>query len=98
MEFKVIWSDAAIADLHEICSYIARDNPEAALRMGQGILAHVQILARFPLIGPTYPSGARGPLRQIVFRSYRIFYDVFEEAHRVDVLHVRHGAREEPKF
>ena len=38
------------------------------------------------------------PLRQIVFRSYRIFYDVFEEAHRVDVLHVRHGAREEPKF
>ena len=98
MEFKVVWSEAAIADLHEICSYIARDNPEAALRMGQGILAHVQILARFPLIGPTYPRGAQGPLRQIVFRSYRIFYDVFEESHRVDILHVRHGAREEPKF
>jgi plasmid stabilization system protein ParE len=73
MDFKVIWSDAAITDLRDICAYIARDNPEAALRMGNGLLDHVQILARFPFIGPTYPRGARGPLREIVFRSYRIF-------------------------
>ncbi len=98
MGFKVIWSDEAIADLHEICSYIARDNPEAALRMGNGILDHVRILARFPFIGPTYPRGTPGPLREIVFRSYRIFYDVSEETGRVDILHVWHGAREEPKF
>ena len=63
MDFKVILSDAAIEDLREICSYISRDNPDAALRMGQGILAHVRILARFPLIGLAYPQGARGPLR-----------------------------------
>lgn len=98
MDFKVIWSDEAIADLREICSYIARDNPEAALRMGQGILDHVRILVRFPFVGPTYPRGAWGPLRVIVFRSYRIFYDVSEELRRVDILHVWHGAREEPKF
>ena len=98
MEFKVIWSDAAVADLHELCSYIARDNREAALRMGQNILDHVHILSRFPFIGPTYPRGARGPLRQIVFRSYRIFYDVSEELRRVEILHVWHGAREEPKL
>ena len=40
----------------------------------------------------------RGPLREIVFRSYRIFYDVSEELRREDILHVWHGAREEPKF
>jgi toxin ParE1/3/4 len=98
MEFKVIWSDVAIADLHEVCSYIAQDNPEAALRMGQGILDHVQILTQFPFIGPAYPRGAQGPLRQIVFRSYRMFSDVSEELRRVDILHVWHGAREEPKL
>jgi plasmid stabilization system protein ParE len=53
MDFKVIWSDAAIADLHDICSYIARDDPRAAERMGYGILDHVRILASFPFIGPT---------------------------------------------
>jgi plasmid stabilization system protein ParE len=98
MDYQVIWSDAAIADLHDICAYIARDNPPAALRLGQGILAHARILGTFPLIGPAYPRGARGKLREIVYRPYRIFYDVDEEQQRVEILHVWHGAREEPKF
>lgn len=96
MDFQVIWSDAAIADLQSICSHIAHHNPEAALRMGRGILDHVSILSSFPFIGPTYPRGARGPLREIVFRAYRIFYDTDEQARRVEILHVWHGAREEP--
>jgi hypothetical protein len=29
---------------------------------------------------------------------YRIFYDVSEELRTVSILHVWHGAREEPKF
>ena len=98
MDFKIIWSDEAIADLNDICSYIARQDPEAALRMGNGIIDHVGILGQFPFIGPTYPRGTRGPLREIVFRSYRIFYDVSEQSHRIDILHVWHGARDEPKL
>ena len=96
MDYKIIWSDSAIEDLRSICSYVAQDNPEAALRLGKGILNHVHILSTFPFIGPTYPRGARGPLREIVFRPYRIFYDVSEERHSVEILHVWHGAREEP--
>jgi plasmid stabilization system protein ParE len=76
MDFKVIWSDQAIEDLRELCAYISRHDSEAALRMGNGILDHVQLLAQFPFIGPPYPRGTQGPLREIVFRSYRIFYDV----------------------
>ncbi len=98
MGFKVIWSEAAIADLHDICSFIARDNPTAAQRMGRGILDHVRILASFPFIGPVYPKSASGPLREIVFRPYRIFYDVSEDLGRVEILHVWHGAREDPEI
>ncbi len=96
VDFKVIWSDGAIADLRGICSYIARHDPEAAHRMGRGILDYVRILASFPFIGPTYPRGARGSLREIVYRSYRIFYDVSESSASVEILHLWHGAREEP--
>jgi plasmid stabilization system protein ParE len=96
MDFKVIWSDGAISDLHDICSYIARNDPQAARRLGRGILGHVCILGSFPFIGPAYPRGARGSLREIVFRSYRIFYDVSETSRSVEILHVWHGAREEP--
>ena len=68
MDYQVIWSDAAIADLHDICTHIAHHNPDAARRMGQGILDHVRILVTFPFIGPTYPRSTRGPLREIIFR------------------------------
>ena len=98
MDFKIIWSDAAIADLQEVCSYVAQHDPQAADRIGRSILAHVHVLASFPFIGPTYPRGARGTLREIVFRSYRIFYDVSEKSRSVEILHVWHGARDEPAF
>jgi toxin ParE1/3/4 len=98
MDFKIVWSDAAIADLQEVCSYVAPHDPQAAGRIGRGILDHVRVLASFPFIGPTYPRGARGTLREIAFRSYRIFYDVSEESLSVEILHVWHGARDEPAF
>ena len=98
MDFKIVWSDAAIADLQDIWTYIARHDLEAASRIGRGIIAHVRILAAFPFIGPTYPHGARGTLREIVYRSYRIFYDVSEQSLCVEILHVWHGARDEPTF
>ena len=98
MDFQVIWSEQALADLHAICAYIAQHNPNAAPRVGKGILDHVRILSSFPFIGPAYPRGARGPLREIVFRPYRIFYDVSEASKRVEILHVWHGARDEPQF
>src|SRR4051794_39552661 len=96
--YKVIWTDAAIADLRDICAYIGHHDRNAALKIGRGILEHVRILTSFPFIGPTYPRGASGPLREIVFGKYRIFYDVHEEGRVVGVLHVRHGARDEPSF
>ena len=98
MDFKVIWSENAISDLREICSYIASNDPDAALRVGNGILDHVRILGSFPYIGPSYPRGAGGSLREIVFRRYRIFYDVVEGSASVEIVHVRHGAQDEPSF
>ncbi len=98
MDFKIVWSDAAIADLQDVCSYVAQHDPQAAGRIGRGILEHVRILASFPFIGPIYPRGARGTLREIVFRSYRIFYDVSEDSLSVKILHIWHGARDEPAF
>ena|SRR5438067_4902290 len=96
MDFKIIWADSAIYNLREICSYISRDNPTAAKAMGKGILEHVKILASFPFIGPPFPRNSAGPVREIVYRNYRIFYEVNEAAKSVEVLHVWHGARGEP--
>lgn len=96
MDFKVIWTDSAIGDLEEICEYIARDNPAASEKTGRGILSHVRILETFPFIGPAYPRGASGRIREIVHGNYRIFYEVMKNTKAVHVLRVWHGAWREP--
>jgi toxin ParE1/3/4 len=98
MGFKVIWTEPAAADLEDICFYIAQEDPEAALRVARGIIAHTDLLASFPFIGPVYPRGSKGTLRLIVHRSYSILYDVYESREGVEILHIWHGAREEPTF
>ena len=98
MDFKVIWTESAIADLRDLCDYIARDNPQASEKTGRGILNHVKILETFPFIGPAYPRGSSGMIREIVYGNYRIFYEIAQETKAVDVLRVWHGARNEPKF
>ena len=98
MDFKVIWTDSAIADLKDICEYISRDNPAAAAKTGRGILSHVKILETFPFIGPAYPRGSGGTIREIVYGNYRIFYEVTQKTNVVHLLRVWHGARNEPKF
>jgi|SRR6266496_6061239 len=96
MDFKIIWSDSAVNDLKEICAYISRDNPEAAARVGRGILHHVKILETFPFVGPPYPRRSTGTIREIVFGKYRIFYEIASGSNAVYLLRVWHGARGEP--
>ncbi len=67
MDFKIIRTNSAIADLKEICDHISRDNPSASEKVGRGILEHVKILEMFPLIGPAYPRLSGGTIREIVY-------------------------------
>jgi toxin ParE1/3/4 len=98
MDFKVIWTDPAIENLQEITAYISRDNSVAAVKFGDELFHHVEVLETFPFIGPTYPRGERGPTREIIFRKYRIFYRVSEERKLVEILAVWHGARDDGPF
>ena len=98
MDFKIIWTDSAIADLKEICDFISQDSPTAAERIGRGILGHVKILEMFPFIGPSYPRRSGGAIREIISGKYRIFYEVTNRPKAVHVLRIWHGARGEPKI
>jgi hypothetical protein len=56
-------------------------------------------LAVFPLQGPTYPPGSRGPNRELDFVGrFRIFYRFAEQAKRVEVLAIWDNSPEEPPF
>ncbi len=96
MEYKIIWTEPALTDLNNIYAYIANENSDAAQKVGKNILNHVDVLEKFPFIGPAYPRDSSGRVREIVCGKYRIFYRVDEEKMSVEVLTIWHGSRGTP--
>jgi toxin ParE1/3/4 len=96
MGCKIIFSPQAIADLEAAVRFIAKDNPEAAVRMGNGLIDRVGILEKFPLIGSAYSK--RPGVRKLVSRPYLIFYRFRENENVVDILRYWHGAQQEPEL
>jgi toxin ParE1/3/4 len=88
---QIVWTEPALADLDTIADYIALDNPEAARRLVQNVLKHVEQLARHPKSG-SVPAELRGSrYRQIVEPPCRVFYRF--DGKRVWILHVMRSER-----
>lgn len=96
--WKVVWKDRALADLEAVLAYIGRDNPAAAGRVGEAILARLGLLRRFPELGRVFRRLARSDVRETPVFSYRVFYQVRTRERLLVVLMIRHSARQEPHF
>jgi plasmid stabilization system protein ParE len=84
--------------LDAIEAYVAQDDPEAATRVRDAIVASVGQLSRHPFLGAEYRRRRGAPgIRELLSGNYRIFYTVLEDQSRVEIHHVRHARREEPK-
>ena len=98
MDHKLIWTFRARSDLSEIVSRISRDNPRAALEVGEGLLHHAKVLETFPLIGPLFRNTSLPDIRRIVAGDYLIIYRSKIAAREVEILSIWHGARGHPDF
>lgn len=90
MGFQIQITAPAIADLAEIVSYIAQDNPDAAAAVGNNLLDAALRLAETPHKGSSYRrlSG----IRKLTVRPFKIFYRVNETRKAVEVLRFWHSA------
>jgi plasmid stabilization system protein ParE len=96
MDWRIDWTEPALADLASIVRFIAQDNREAAERVGYRIVDHVGILKRFPEIGPIFRRRRTGNVRQIICRPFKIYYRVRAETRLVEILHFWHPSRQDP--
>src|SRR5437899_1440644 len=96
MDYRIIWTLRARDDLRETAKFIARNNPAAALKLGDEIFKRVDSLEQFPLMGRMVPERKQNELRELIFRNYRIVYRVEETKRQVEILRVWHAARGEP--
>ena len=88
----VVWLDRAIADLAEIITYIAAENPSAARRLKARLEAAPLPLAEHPYL---YPKGRVPGTRELVAHpNYVLVYQV--AATRIEIVSVLHARREYP--
>lgn len=74
----VRWTPQAADDLQAIYDFIARDSPHYAQLTIENIIASIDLLERFPLMGRQVPERPREDLRELIKPPYRIVYRVSE--------------------
>ena len=87
---RVVYSPRAQADLDEIWLHVALDNPAAADRLIDRIVARCQGLDGHPQLGPARPEIA-SEARALVVGDYLLLYRV--DGFGAVIVRVVHGAR-----
>jgi toxin ParE1/3/4 len=95
VDYHLVYTQKALNDLAEIIGHIAEDDARAASRFGSSLVAHVELLARFPRMGGL--TRKRPSVHKLLHSPFLIYYRIREAKHEIEVLHIRHGARRPPK-
>lgn len=80
MGFKIVFTEPAIADLQNLVTFIARDNPSAESKLGYELIEKAKKLEVFPFSGRVVPEFKIDNLREVIHRPYRIVYRVSESS------------------
>ena len=92
---KVVWTERALARLHQIHRHIARDQPVNAGRVIDRLTRRVEQLVAHPLSGRALDSFQRSDLRELIEPPYRVVYVIFPD--RIAILTVRDTRRVLPR-
>jgi plasmid stabilization system protein ParE len=96
MDYRLLFTQRALADLAELISHIAEDDGDAASRFGSSLLDHVELLTRFPRMGGVIRKRAR--VRKLTHSPVLVYYHIREDKSLVEILHIRHSSRTDPIF
>ena len=95
MAYLVTLAARAERDLTRLYAEIKAAQSDAALKWYRGLRDAILSLEEQPSRCPVTPESER--LRHLLYGNkphiYRAIYRVFEKQQRVEVLHIRHGAR-----
>ena len=96
MPVKVIFSPTSIQDLADSVSYISRFDPEAAQRLGNGLIdAAERYLSLHWARGPRCREYPNGGVYYWLHKNYRIVYRAGRDGHTVEVLRFWHCSRDD---
>ncbi len=92
MDYQVVLSPSARADLRDIVRYISFDALDRALQFGLFLISRIRLLAQNPKVSRIVPEFEDKFIREIVVPSYRVCLPCrrFEPSDRSDSILARH--------
>jgi plasmid stabilization system protein ParE len=97
MDYQVVLSPSARADLRDIVRYISFNAPDRALEFGLYLISRTRLLAQSPELGRIVPEFQDPFIPEIIVRSYRVVYRLHNVRHLVEVIRFWHAARGTPE-
>jgi len=99
MDYRVVLSPSARADIRSIVRYISDDDPDRAMTFGRQLILEARKLAKFPELGRVVPEIGDRSIREIIVRrNYRVVYRVNRELKLIEVVRFWHAARGVPEL
>jgi toxin ParE1/3/4 len=89
---KIIYSRFALRDLKEAYDFISKDSVRYAKQEKRLIKEAIKKLKINPLLGKTFEKFNEENTRELIFKNYRIVYDIYENEF-IEILTIHHHAR-----
>ena len=98
MDYQIVLSLSARADLRDIVRYISSDAPDRAFQFGRFLISRTRLLAYSPELGRIVPEFGEPVIREIIVSSYRVVYRLNHSQQLVEVIRFWHAARGTPEI
>ena len=92
MARRVVWTEAAWADLEQSADFIARDSVSYAAALVREVRDAARSLSRWAERGRMVPELGDPRIRELIVRNYRLIYRVSRET--CEIVGFVHGARD----
>lgn len=90
---QVLMSNESHQDIDSIFEYISRDSTRYANETSENIFSRIYELENTPYLGRYVPKLSDKNLRELIYKSYRIIYDVSEDSNTVFIHFIVHRKR-----
>jgi len=90
---KIVYSKVANLDLKEIYSFISQDSIKYARREVELIQTAIKKLKKEPFIGKQFEESDDEFTRELIYRNYRVIYEIDHQLKQIIILTVHHHSR-----
>ena len=95
---QILMSNEAHQDIDSIFEYISRDSIKYANETSENIYSCISNLENAPYLGRYVPELSTKHFRELIYKSYRIIYDVSKDLSTVYIHFVVHDNRDFESF